>query len=160
MADQVKAEREPSRLGGLTGTQLALIAAAVVVAIAVVGIIFTSGEESTPSLEDLGVEVTTQQAQYESLLDARPRIERLIESGASPAIIAQAFDGLDVAEGTVEESAGGMDGYERFLSERLETEREHLRLASRGVASPAAYANFQRTIDDVNAELARVRARG
>ena len=159
MADQAKVkEREGWRLGDLTGLQLALIAGAIIAAIVVTGVIFTTGEEATPSLEDLGAEVTTQQAQYETLLDARPRVDRLIEAGASPALVTEAFDSLDTAEGTVEESTGGIEGYREFLSERLEDEREHLRLASQGMASPAAVQNIQANIAEVNAEIARVDA--
>lgn len=159
MADQVKAkEREGWRLGDLTGAQLALIGAAIIAAIVVTGVILSSGDEATPSLEDLGAEVTTQQAQYETLLDARPRVDRLVAAGASPALVTDAFDSPDAAEGAVEESTGGADGYREFLSERLDDEREHLRLAGQGMASPAAVQNVQANIEQLNAEIARVDA--
>jgi hypothetical protein len=158
MADRVQERDRARTLWNLTGTQLALIGIA---ALAVIGVLTfaLNGDESTPSIRDVEESVTTQQQQYETLLDARPRMDRLIRLGASPAVVTDAFDDLDAAQAAVADSAGGAAGYVRFLDERLTDEQAALELArTEGMASPAAVQQIQQNIADVQAEQARLAA--
>lgn len=141
-------------------TRVLLLAGLVVTAtILVIGIVLARGGDGTGSGE-FGPDAVTPQQQlqrYEAVLDARARLDRLREIGASPALVTGAFDELDAVQAAAGESLAGETGYIQFLERRLADELAALRPArAEGLASPAAVQAIQRNIANVRAEQARI----